>query len=229
MSGERIKVILDTDTGSDIDDALALACLLCQPRCDLLGVTTVSGEARPRAEMASALCAQAGRPGVPVHSGVEQALLVDIRQKRAEQSAALGAWPRRRDFAANTAIEFLRATIRAHPGEVVLMPIGPMTNIGVLFALDPELPALLKALVLMCGQFQDAMRGEWNAINDRQPLRAGPLHLPRGPRKRLAPRAHTRLDGLRSQRCHQAPHRRRDRRPRALLPALLRNRALAAC
>jgi len=38
-------VLLDTDIGSDIDDALALAYLLKQERCELVGVTTVSGEA----------------------------------------------------------------------------------------------------------------------------------------------------------------------------------------
>ena len=52
------------------------------------------------------------------------------------------------------------------PGEVVLLGIGPMTNIGVLFAADPGIPALLKGLVLMCGQFFTAMGGEWNAICD---------------------------------------------------------------
>lgn len=166
MSAERIKVILDTDIGSDIDDALALAYLLSQPRCDLLGITTVSGQPLLRAEMASAMCRHVGRDDIPIHSGIDQALLVDIRQKQAPQAAALAVWPRRRDFAPNTAIEFLRQTIRANPGEVVLMPIGPLTNIAVLFATDPELPALLKGLVLMCGQFSDAMRGEWNAFND---------------------------------------------------------------
>ena len=42
------KVLFDTDIGTDIDDALALAYLLCQPECDLLGVTTVSGDVTER-------------------------------------------------------------------------------------------------------------------------------------------------------------------------------------
>ncbi len=37
------RIILDTDIGTDIDDALCLAYLLAQPRCDLLGITTVTG------------------------------------------------------------------------------------------------------------------------------------------------------------------------------------------
>ena len=44
MVVETIPVILDTDIGSDIDDAVALAYLLKQPRCELLGITTPSPE-----------------------------------------------------------------------------------------------------------------------------------------------------------------------------------------
>ena len=44
MERHRIPLLLDTDIGSNIDDSLALAYLLRHPRCDLLGVTTVSGD-----------------------------------------------------------------------------------------------------------------------------------------------------------------------------------------
>jgi len=166
MSQEQIKVILDTDIGSDIDDALALAYLLNQPRCQLLGVTTCSGQAHLRAEMVSAICRNVGRDDVPIHSGCAEALLADIRQKHASQAEALGNWDRRRDFDSNSAVDFLRRTIRQHPGQVTLLTIGPLTNAALLFAIDPEIPALLKQMVLMCGQFFAAMYGEWNAIND---------------------------------------------------------------
>ncbi len=55
-----VKVLLDTDIGSDIDDAVCLAYLLAQAECRLLGITTVSGEAGKRAMLASALCKVAG-------------------------------------------------------------------------------------------------------------------------------------------------------------------------
>ena len=105
---DKIKVLLDTDIGTDIDDALALAYLLKQERCELLGVTTVTGQAGSRAELASAICLRAGRDDVPIHAGCPQSMLIDMRQKKAPQAAALGNWDRRRDFAENTAIEFLR-------------------------------------------------------------------------------------------------------------------------
>lgn len=166
MTDQSEKILLDTDIGSDIDDAVALAYLLCQPRCDLLGVTTVSGEAELRAEMVSAVCRNVGRDDIPIHAGCSQAILTDILQKTAPQAAALTGWDCGRDFPPSTAIDFLRQTIRANPGEVTLLAIGPMTNVGVLFATDPEIPGLLKRLVLMCGRFFDAHGGEWNAIND---------------------------------------------------------------
>ena len=56
-----IKVLLDTDIGSDIDDAVCLAYLLAQPECELLGITTVSGEVEKRAQIASGDRLRVGR------------------------------------------------------------------------------------------------------------------------------------------------------------------------
>jgi inosine-uridine nucleoside N-ribohydrolase len=163
------KILLDTDIGSDIDDAVCLAYLLAQPECDLLGITTVSGEAERRAMIASALCRVAGR-SVPIFAGAEAPLLGPQRQPHAPQAAALDRWPHDRSFARGQAVEFLRQTIRQHPGEVTLLAIGPMTNIALLFAADPEIPSLLGGLVLMCGVFTNRLAGvgpcEWNAICD---------------------------------------------------------------
>lgn len=166
-----IKVILDTDIGSDIDDALALAYLLAQPECELLGITTVTGEAEKRAMMASALCKVAGKSRIPIYPGVEQPLIIAAQQPLAPQAAVLSRWTHDTTFPHAEAITFLRQTIRANPGEVVLLGTGPLTDIALLFTLDPEIPALLKKLVLMCGVFtQQDKNGrpalEWNALND---------------------------------------------------------------
>lgn len=163
------KVILDTDIGSDIDDAVCLAYLLAQPRCELLGITTVTGEAVKRARMASALCKAAER-NIPIFPGCEKPMLADQRQPHAPQAEALSKWNHAKDFPKGKAIEFLRDTIRSHAGEVSLLAIGPMTNVGILFALDPEIPSFLKRLVLMCGVFTNRIAGagplEWNAMGD---------------------------------------------------------------
>lgn len=162
-----MKLLLDTDIGSDIDDAVCLAYLLAQPACELLGITTVTGEPRRRAKLASALCKVAGQD-IPIYPGAPRPLIVDPRQTAAPQAAALSAWAHKTDFPApGEAVEFLRHTIRANPGEVTLLTIGPLTNIALLFATDPEIPSLLKALVIMGGFFHEPDKHhEWNIMLD---------------------------------------------------------------
>lgn len=163
-----MKILLDTDIGSDIDDAVCLAYLLARNDCDLLGITTVSGDTRQRAMMASALCRVAGR-SVPIRPGAVEPLLVGQQQPDVPQAAALGSWPHDETFPSGEAIEFMRHTIRSHPGEVTLLTIGPLTNVALLFAVDPEIPSLLGGLVMMCGVFTGpggAGAREWNALLD---------------------------------------------------------------
>lgn len=164
-----VKILLDTDIGSDIDDAVCLAYLLAHPACELLGITTVTGQPVVRARMASALCRVVGK-AIPIFPGSEHPLLSTIRQPEVPQAAALDRWPHRANFPVSQAVEFLRTTIRKHPGEITLLAIGAMTNVALLFATDPEIPSLLKELVLMCGVFTNRLSGvgplEWNAIGD---------------------------------------------------------------
>ena len=131
-----MKLLLDTDIGSDIDDAICLAYLLAKPECDLLGITTVSGEPEKRAMLASAICKTADRE-VPIFPGAPQPLLVPPHQPLAPQATALAHWPHETDFPGGRAVGFLRDTIRAHPGEVTLLAIGPMTNIASAFHARP--------------------------------------------------------------------------------------------
>jgi purine nucleosidase len=166
MSASRLPVLLDTDIGSDIDDAVCLAYLLANPAIDLRGITTVTGDTVKRASLASVLCKIAGR-SVPIYPGRRESLLTEQMQPHVPQAAALERWEHETEFPREEAITFLRDTIRANPGEITLLGIGPMTNIAALFALDEEIPRLLKALVLMCGVFtQGASAAEWNARVD---------------------------------------------------------------
>lgn len=168
----REAVLLDTDIGTDIDDAVCLAYLLRQPRCELLGVTTVSGPVKQRAALASAVCRAADRGEVPVRAGQSNGILIDEVQPRCPQEAVLPRFDHAapESFAPNAAVNFLREQIRARPNEVTLLAIGPMTNLALLFTLDPEIPKLLKRLVLMCGRFTTRTPGakaaEWNALCD---------------------------------------------------------------
>lgn len=164
------KILLDTDIGTDVDDALCLAYLLANPNCDLLGITTVTGEPERRAMMASVMTHAAGKPGIPIYPGGGRPLLLEQRQVTAPQAEVVDRFPHQTDFPRGEAVEFLRRTIRAHPGEVTLLTIGPLTNAGLLFAVDPEIPRLLKGIVMMAGLFTNKVVDfgplEWNAFGD---------------------------------------------------------------
>jgi purine nucleosidase len=158
------KIILDTDIGSDIDDAVCLAYLLANPDCELLGITTVTGEGELRARMASALC-KISKVYVPIYIGAEEPLLVQQRQPQAPQASALARWDHDTGFSKGKAVLFMGDLIHRHPGEITLLTIGPLTNVALLFKTDPEIPSLLKRLVMMCGAFEKS-RLEWNAMLD---------------------------------------------------------------
>ena len=144
------KVLLDFDIGTEIDDAIALAYLLANPECELVGITTSCGESIKRAEMASVLCRAAGKK-VPIHAGCERPLLIPQMETTAPQAAILPHYEHDTGFAPNSAIPFMQKVIRENPGEVTLLAVAPMTNLGLLFAMDPELPELLDGLYPLCG------------------------------------------------------------------------------
>lgn len=144
------KIILDTDIGTEVDDAITLAYLLANPRAEIMGITTVTGEAKERAKLASVLCKIAGKD-IPIYPGCEKPIFVPQIELYAPQKKVLSNWEHKKSFPENRAIAFMQETIRNNPGEITLVCIAPLTNIGILFAMDPEIPSLLKRIVLMCG------------------------------------------------------------------------------
>jgi inosine-uridine nucleoside N-ribohydrolase len=165
---DTIKVLFDTDIGSDIDDAVALAYLLAQPRCDLLGITTVSGQPIERAKLASAICKTAGAD-IPIIPGHEHRLDGPTRQPEVPQTSVLPNWEHDTRFSDQGAIDFMAETIRNNPNEVALLAVGPVTNVARLFNEHPDTASLLKSLHMMIGRFSDSRElpvSEWNAHCD---------------------------------------------------------------
>ncbi|HSW97822.1 MAG TPA: nucleoside hydrolase [Candidatus Saccharimonadales bacterium] len=166
------KILLDTDIGTDIDDSVCLAYLLAQPECELLGITTATGESEKRAKMASVLC-KIAKKDIPIFPGVENPLLIKQRQTHAKQAIRLKNWNHQKNFQKGKAIEFLKETIHKHPGEITLLTIAPLTNIALLFSTYPEIPSMLKEIVMMGGLFKSRLPQavtwdltEWNIIID---------------------------------------------------------------
>ena len=162
----KTPVLLDTDIGSDIDDAVALAYLLRKPQCELLGITTVSGDVQQRAALAEAICHSVGRHDIPIHCGRRDVLIDGPGQPNVPQFEAIANKHPKLTRPENDAVQFLQKTIRSRPGEVTLLTIGPYSNAALLFALDPEIPHLLKSIVSMGGIFYGGDRREWNALVD---------------------------------------------------------------
>lgn len=155
------KVILDTDIGLDIDDALALAYLLKNPNCDLVGVTTFCGCAQLRAQLVSAICIAAGKDHIPIYPGTDDCILIDQREMYAPQSVVLEKWEHKENFPEHSALDFMRQTIYENPGEVILITIGPPSNIARLFLMDPKIPSMLKGFYLMGGKFGGTQGHMW--------------------------------------------------------------------
>ncbi len=116
-----------------------------------MGVTTSCGESLKRCEMASMLCKVAGRDSIPIHAGCEQPLFLEQMEKYAPQAVVLDKWAHDTGFKANTALPFMQRVIRENPHEITILCIAPLTNLGLLFAMDPELPSLLKGIMMLCG------------------------------------------------------------------------------
>lgn len=150
------KIIIDTDPG--IDDAQAIAFAVAHPDIELLGLTTVFGNASIDVTTKNALfiLEQFGLPLLPVAKGAAKPL----RQKpypapdfvHGEDGLGnLELPPAMASQIEETAAEFIVRSSVEQPGEISLVAIGPLTNIAQAVALDPQLPSRVKQLVIMGG------------------------------------------------------------------------------
>lgn len=146
-----IKILLDTDIGGDIDDAVCLAYLLREPQCELLGITTVCGEPEKRAAVADAICRASGKL-IPIVAGLDSTLQPIPLYPTPDGAEALKIWPHD-TYEKADAPSFLYQKIKEYPHEVVLIGIGNMTNIATLFTHYPDAAGLLKGQHVMNGYF----------------------------------------------------------------------------
>ena len=144
------RIVLDTDIGTDVDDALTLALALASPELELVAVTTVSGDTALRARIAARLLALAGRADVPVHAGCAQPLAAGggFAQGGHEGEGILDGVPD--DFSAEPAVDALLRLFRTGDG-LELVAIGPLTNLAVALERDPGLARRVARLTLMGG------------------------------------------------------------------------------
>ncbi len=157
---ERMKVLFDTDIGTDIDDAWALAFIIAHAEFETLGVTITDGNTPARARLACKMLSVTGNGRIPVAVG----------RKITDDFDYQFAWAE--DFDAKKPVEtsaadFIVETVKRHPGEVTLVAVGPLQNIADALRKEPNLGKYVKRVVLMSGCVYESAYApkpiaEWN-------------------------------------------------------------------
>jgi inosine-uridine nucleoside N-ribohydrolase len=168
------RIIIDTDPG--IDDAMAILFAFRSADIEVLGLTTVFGNVGAERATLNALTLSelAGHP-VPVAKGANTPLMIEPRKHADYVHGQDGFgnidWPEatsKRD--PRSAPQFIVDTVNAHPGEVTLVALGPLTNLALALELDPDIATRVKEVVLMGGTVHETGNvspvAEANLIND---------------------------------------------------------------
>ena len=171
MSTAPEKVIIDTDIGDDIDDAFAIALALRSPELEILGISTTFGDTEARAKIVDRLLGEAGPTDIPVVVGTPTHTTNVMNQRRYGEGGQFAK------ASHQNAVEFILDQIRRYPGQITLIAIGPLMNVGALIDKDPATFLKLKRVVMMGGSIEcgygelwfctaHGPDAEWNIIND---------------------------------------------------------------
>jgi inosine-uridine nucleoside N-ribohydrolase len=168
----RIPLLVDTDFGTYLDDAFALALAAASPDVELRGVSTSGGDAENRAWMVCRFLDAAGRRDVPVawcRPPQAEGKVGALYQYRYHPALLFG---RMGKPSGDDACELMYRELKARPGEITLLVLGPQTNVARLLAKHPEAGPWIKRLVVMGGALEVGQNGrppvepEWNIKSD---------------------------------------------------------------
>ena len=166
-------VLIDCDPGTD--DALAIFAALNSPDLEVVGITTVGGNASlaDTTRNALGLLGVCGRGDVPVWRGADSPLSGEFTYAY-EFHGAGGMGVRLPETAARPrsgpAADAIAAAARQRPGELTLIALGPLTNVAIALANRPELAGELAEILVMGGALQApgnvTAHAEFNIFND---------------------------------------------------------------
>jgi inosine-uridine nucleoside N-ribohydrolase len=160
-------VLIDTDIGDDIDDALALALALRSPEIDLQGVTTVFGDTQKRAHLAAYVLRVFEREDIPVAAGQQMPLQLRHRPSGVPQAAILDTCATSPELSPFSGPELIIQTAMSHHGNLTLLCLGPLTNIATALTIEPRLFMAIRNIVVMGGTGGFPVP-EWNVRSDAQ-------------------------------------------------------------
>ncbi|MBI9046478.1 MAG: nucleoside hydrolase [Anaerolineaceae bacterium] len=162
------KVILDVDTGSD--DAIAIMAAILHPELEVIGITTVCGN-QPLENTTENTLRVVDLLGVdvPVYRGCAGPMVAELnpnRQAHSQQSTKskeidgkkveihseyLNIPPSKTKEQERRAVSYLIDILMASDGDIILIPVGPLTNIGTAMIADPRIKKKIKQIVIMGG------------------------------------------------------------------------------
>jgi len=165
----KTKIIIDTDIGDDIDDALAIAFALESPELEIVGITTVFRNVIARAKLTARMLKMIGREDIPVHAGIGSPIInkVDLNEIPCQYSEEEDG---KEDGFGINAIDFIIDTVMKSDSDITLVPIGPLTNIAIAILKEPALKNRVKEIVMMGGCFYSHCN-EWNIRCDPEAAR----------------------------------------------------------
>lgn len=149
------RVIIDTDPG--VDDAIAILLALKHPELRVEALTTVAGnvELEYTTQNALGVLALAGSGNIPVYEGESKPLLkATAKSSDAHGKTGLGGVQLssgKLHPATLNAAEFIVEHTRQNPGEITLVPVGPLTNIARAVQIDPGIVDRVPEIVIMGG------------------------------------------------------------------------------
>lgn len=145
------KVILDTDIGTDVDDALALAALMGSKEVDLIGITTVYGDVRLRSAIAMHLCSLVNRE-IPTFAGEGKTISgreVWVSGSEGKNYENLTSFTPQ----ITSAVDFLVNAVVSQPKSIDVIAIGPLTNIALAIQTNLDFVEKVKRVWIMGGDF----------------------------------------------------------------------------
>lgn len=147
------KIIIDTDIGTYYDDALAVLLGVRSPELDVLGVTTVYGDTELRSSIARKVLNVAGRPDVPVYTGIGQPMRGNSLMFGFEGEGVFDNKKEQEKLKANPghAVNFIIKSVMENPGQVTIVTLGAVSNLAMAVLMEPKLKDNVKDVIIMGG------------------------------------------------------------------------------